>query len=119
MERAFLKKLIDRDFNNLTADELSLIISNKEVFGLKKKKDLKTIENLISKGIDINKDKIGQTLEEVLPDTFSIFSNLDEQGAYSEKLSIDLRNTLLNTLKQMNQLQLCVFINKTLKFKKD
>ena len=119
MERAFLKKLIDRDFNNLTADELSLIISNKEVFGLKKKKDLKTIEKLISKGIDINKDKIGQTLEEVLPDTFSIFSNLDEQGAYSEKLSIDLRNTLLNTLKQMNQLQLCVFINKTLKFKKD
>ena len=85
MERAFLKKLIDRDFNNLTADELSLIISINKVFGLKKK-DLRTIEKLICKGIDINKDKIGQTLEEVLPDTFSIFNNLDEQGAYGEKL---------------------------------
>ena len=118
MECAFLKKLIDRDFNNLTADELSLIISNNKVFGLKKK-DLRTIEKLICKGIDINKDKIGQTLEEVLPDTFSIFNNLDEQGAYGERLSIDLRNTLLSTLKQMNHLQLCVFINKALKFKKD
>ena len=38
MEHAFLKKLINRDFNSLTQDELLLIINNHEVFSLKKKR---------------------------------------------------------------------------------
>ena len=118
MEHAFLKKLIDREFNNLTQDELLLIVNNHEVFALKKK-DLNVIEKLIDKGIEPNKDKISQVLEEALPPIISILNNLDQQAIYGKGITIDFRGTLQDNLNQMNQLQLCVFINKVLKFRKD
>ena len=117
MEHAFLKKLIDREFNNLTQDELLLIVNNHEVFALKKK-DLNVIEKLIDKGIEPNKDKISQVLEEALPPIISILNNLDQQAIYGKGITIDFRGSLQDNLNQMNQLQLCVFINKVLKFLK-
>ena len=93
MEHAFLKKLIDREFNNLTQDELLLIVNNHEVFSLKKK-DLNIIEKLIDKGIEPNKDKISQALEEALPPIISILNNLDQQAIYGNGITIDFRGTL-------------------------
>ena len=67
MINMFLKKLLDRDFDILTLEELKIIIHNNEVFPLKKK-DLVVLEKLIEKPLaDDNRDNIKEVLREALP----------------------------------------------------
>ena len=78
MINMFLKKLLDRDFDILTLEELKIIIHNNEVFPLKKK-DLAVLEKLIEKPLaDDNRDNIKEVLREALPSSFAILSNLDK-----------------------------------------
>lgn len=119
MSELFLKKLLKRAFEDLTIDELKLIINNDSVFSLSKK-DTKVLEKIISKNsFETDKDKIVSVLQEGLPSSFVLLSNLDKQGIREGTIEINFRESLLNNLNQMNNLQLCVFIDKVLKVSKD
>ena len=84
----FLKKILDRDFDALTLEELKTIIHNNDVFVLKKK-DLVILEKLIEKHlIEDNSDKINETLREALPSSFAILSNLDKYEIHEEAIDI-------------------------------
>ena len=119
MGEAFLKKLITREFADLTVDELRLIVNNGEVFPLTKK-DTKTLEKIIADNtIEDNKEKVAKVLQKGLPTTFWILSNLDKQGVKEDTIEINFREALLSKLHQMTNLQLCIFIDKVLKFGKE
>ena len=115
MINMFLKKLLDRDFDILTLEELKIIIHNNEVFPLKKK-DLAVLEKLIEKPLaDDNRDNIKEVLREALPSSFAILSNLDKYVIHEGIIDINFREAFVDNLKQMSNLQLCVFIDKLLK----
>jgi hypothetical protein len=119
MINMFLKKLLDRDFDALTLEELKIIIHNNDVFALKKK-DLAILEKLIEKPLtDDNSDKIKEVLRESLPSSFAILSNLDKCEIHEGTIDINFREAFVSNLKQMNNFQLCVFIDKLLKVGKE
>ena len=119
MSEMFLDKLINKEFGNLTLNELRAIISNREVFSLNKT-DTKVLERIVNKGkLEEDRDKVVSTLEEGLPLAFVILSNLDKHSIKEENVEIDFREELLNNLGQMTHLQLCVFVDKVLKISKE
>ena len=116
MSKVFLKKIIDRDFSDLTIDELKAIIASNLVFGLNKK-NTKALEKIVETNtLAANKGKVSSILHEGLPATIVILSNLDKYEINVGSIDISLRRELLNNLNQMNNFQLCVFIDKVLKF---
>ena len=115
MINMFLKKLLDRDFDDLTLEELKIIIHNNDVFALKKK-DIAILEKLIEKPLtDDNRDNIREVLREALPSPFAILSSLDKYEIHEGTIEINFREAFVDNLKHMSNLQLCVFIDKLLK----
>lgn len=119
MSEVFLKKLLRKEYTDFTIEELKLIINNNHVFSLSKK-DIKALEKITANdSLETEKIKMASILENGLPSTFVILSNLDKQSINDGTIEIDFRKSLLNKLNQMNNLKLCVFIDKVLKFSKD
>ena len=119
MSQVFLRKLYNREFEDLTVGEIELIVNNPEVFSLKKKDAKEVAKYVVKKIVEENKSTIAQVLEEGLPSTFAIFNSLDQNSISYGGITIDLREALINNLKKMDNLKLCIFIDKVLKFGKD
>lgn len=119
MSKTFLEKIINKEFENLTVDELKIIVNNGEIFSLNKT-NTKVLEKAINKGnTEDDKDKIITVLQEGLPSAFVLLSNLDKHAIKEESVEIDFRAELTENLNQMSHLQLCVFIDKVLKISKE
>lgn len=114
MGEMFLKKIIDKDFEALTVDELKVIITQDKIFSMSKK-EKKALEKFIEDGItESNKGKMVAILKEGLPNSFVILSNLDKHSIVEDEIKIDFRKSLIENLKQMNHMQLCIFVDKVL-----
>lgn len=114
MSKTFLKKLIKQEFEDITREELEAIINNGHIFTLSKK-DTMSLSKILEKGtLDSKKDKVVTILRKGLPAPFAILSSLDQHSISEGKIEINFRENLLNNLNKMNNLQLCVFINKIL-----
>lgn len=114
MSEIFFKKIIDRDFELITGEELKVIIAHDNIFPISKK-DKKTLEKIVEDGgLDINKDKMVSVLKEAFPNSFAILSNFDKYNLLDSEIKIDFRENLINNLKQMDHLRICVFIDKVL-----
>ena len=119
MSEMFLVKLLERDFEALTIDEISALISDDEIFALNKK-DKKTLEKIIENNLlDAEKEKAVKVLKESVPSAMAILNNLDKFGLNKGTIKIDFREALLESLNKMNNLQLCVFIDKMMMFSKE
>ena len=119
MSEMFLIKLLERDFEALTIDEISALISNDEIFALNKK-DKKTLEKIIENNLlDSEREKAVKVLKESVPSAMAILNNLDKFGLNKGTIKIDFREALLESLNKMNNLQLCVFIDKMMMFSKE
>ena len=80
MGEMFLKKILDKDFEAVTVDELKVIVAHDNIFPISKK-DKKALEKIIENGsTDDNRDKMVAVLKEGLPNSFAILSNLDKYG---------------------------------------
>ena len=87
----FLKKILNKAFEELTAEELQAIINHEDIFPISKK-DKKVLEKIIEEGIqDDNKDKMVIILKEGLPHPFAILSNLDKYSLEEGEIKIDFR----------------------------
>ena len=114
MGEMFLKKILDKDFEALTVDELKVIVIHDTIFPISKK-DKKVLENIIEDGItDGNRDKMVAVLKEGLPNSFAILSNLDNHDLAEGEIKLDFRKNLIENLKSMNHLQLGIFVDKVL-----
>ena len=114
MGEILLKKIIDKDFGELTIDEVKVIINQDSIFSINKK-DKKVLEKFIEENsFEINKDKVGSILKDGLPNSFAILSALDKHSIVEDGIKIDFRKDLVENLKQMNHQQLGIFIDKVL-----
>ena len=114
MSEMFIKKILDKDFGTLTLDELQVIINSDSVFSLSKK-DKKILEKAVNeKDLEKNKDNIIAVLKEGLPNAFAILSALDKYEVNECGIEINYRKSLLDNLNRMNNLQLCIFIDKVI-----
>ena len=112
MGEILLKKIIDKDFGELTIDEVKVIINQDSIFSINKK-DKKVLEKFIEENsFEINKDKVGSILKDGLPNSFAILSALDKHSIVEDGIKIDFRKDLVENLKQMNHQQLGIFIDK-------
>lgn len=119
MSKTFLEKIINKEFGDLTVDELKVIVKSSEIFSLNKT-NTKILEKCINKGnVEKNRDKIITVLQEGLPSVFVLLSNLDKSAIKEENVEINFRKELTENLRQMSHLQLCVFIDKVLKISKE
>lgn len=118
MTRALIKNLITNDYDSLTFEEIKLIISNPKVFPIKKT-DKQALEKLISKPSDENRDTAIKVLRAILPSPFELLKNIDKYSVREEEREFNFRDRLLRNLYQMNHTQLCIFIDKVIKFGKD
>ena len=119
MGEMFLKKILDKDFEALTVDELKVIITHDNVFPMYKK-DKKALEKIIEDGIrDDNRDPMVAILKEGLPNSFAILSNLDKHDLVGGEIKIEFRKNLIENLRLMNHLQLGTFIDKVLMVSKE
>ena len=114
MGEMFLKKILDKEFETLTADELKVIAAHDTVFPISKK-NKKTLEKIIEDGITAsNKDEMVAVLKEGLPNPFAILSSLDKHSLVEGEVKLEFRKNLIENLNQMNHLQLGIFIDKVL-----
>ena len=114
MGEMLLKRILDKDFESLTVDELKVIVAQDSIFPISKK-DKKALEKIIEYGItDDNRDKMVAVLKEGLPNAFAILSNLDKYDLVDGEIKIEFRKDLIENLKRMNHLQLGIFIDKVL-----
>jgi hypothetical protein len=119
MGEMFLKKILDKDFEAITIDELKVIINHDTIFPISKK-DKKALEKIIEDGItDGNRDKMVAVLREGLPNSFMILSNLDKYELVDGEIKLEFRKNLIENLKVMNHLQLGTFIDKVLMVSKE
>ena len=119
MGEMFLKKILDKDFEAISVDELKVIITHDSVFTISKK-DKKALEKIIEDGItDGNRDKMVAVLREGLPNSFMILSNLDKYELVDGEIKLEFRKNLIENLKVMNHLQLGTFIDKVLMVSKE
>ena len=75
MGKIFLEKIINKEFGDLTVDELKVIVNSGEIFSLNKTYT-KVLEKVINKGKVEDKEKIIIALQEGLPSAFVLLSNL-------------------------------------------
>lgn len=119
MIKKFLRKVLNEEYENLTLEELELIINNDNIFSLSKK-DKKVIAQVLKDGsIEINRDKIVNTLKEGLPSAVVILNNLDNNSIINGNTEFSFRANLINNLNQMNNLQICVFFDKVMRYSKE
>ena len=119
MGEMFLKKILDKEFESLTVDELKVIVTHDAIFPMSKK-DKNALEKIIEDGItDGNRDKMVAVLKEGVPNSFVILSNLDKHNLVDSEIKIEFRKNLIENLKLMNHLQLGIFIDKVLMVSKD
>lgn len=119
MGEMFLKKILDKDFEAVTVDELKVIVAHDNIFPISKK-DKKALERIIEDGItESNKDKMVAVLKEGLPNSFAILSNLDKHDLVEGEIKIEFRKDIIENLKLMNHLQLGIFIDKVLMVSKE
>ena len=111
MSEMFLKKILDKDFDTLTVEELKVIVAHDIIFPISKK-DKNALEKIIEDGItDDNRDKMVAVLKEGFPNSFVILSNLDKHDIIDGEINIEFRKNLIDNLKLMNHLQLGIFIS--------
>ena len=114
MGETFLRKIIDKDFEALTVDEVKVIITQDNVFSINKK-DKKVLEKFVEENsFKTNKDEVISILKEGLPNSFAILSALDKHSIVEDGIKIDFRKDLIENLKLMNHKQLGTFIDKVL-----
>lgn len=114
MNREFVNKLLNRDFENLSIEEISAIINADDVFSVTKK-DKKVLEKIISQNaLSSNQSAVASVLKEALPQATVILNKLDKFSIDTGAIKIDLKNELLERLSRMNSLQLCIFIDKVM-----
>ena len=114
MGETFLRKIIDKDFEALTVDEVKVILTQDNIFSISKK-DKKVLEKFIEENsFEINKDKVSYILKDGLPNSFAILSALDKHSIVEDGIKIDFRKDLMENLKKMNHQQLGIFIDKVL-----
>ena len=119
MGEMFLKKILDKEFESLSLDELKVIVVHDTIFPISKK-DKNTLEKIIEDGItDGNRDKMVAVLKEGLPNAFAILSNLDKHDLVEGEIKIEFRKNLIESLRLMNHLQLGIFIDKVLMVSKE
>lgn len=119
MGEMFLKKILDKEFESLSLDELKVIVVHDTIFPISKK-DKNALEKIIEDGItDGNRDKMVVVLKEGLPNSFVILSNLDKHDLVSGEIKIEFRKNLIENLMLMNHLQLGIFIDKVLMVSKE
>lgn len=118
MDKQFINKIINKNFDSVGEDELKAIIKNDHIFKLSKK-DKKTLERIVENIPSSKKGEIGEVLREVLPNSFVILSHLDEHSLNADGLEINYRRSLIENLNKMNILQLCIFIDKVLMISDD
>ena len=119
MGAMFLKKILDKEFESLTVDELKAIVVHDTIFPISKK-DKNALEKIIEDGItDDNRGKMVAVLKEGLPNSFVILSNLDKHDLVGGEIKIEFRKNLIENLRLMNHMQLGIFIDKVLMVSKD
>ena len=119
MGEMFLKKILDKEFETLTVDELKAIVTHDTIFPISKK-DKNALEKIIEDGItDDNRGKMVAVLKEGLPNSFVILSNLDKHDLVGGEIKIEFRKNLIENLRLMNHLQLGIFIDKVLMVSKE
>ena len=119
MDREFLNKLLNRDFENLSIEELNAIVNSEDVFPMTKK-DKKVLEKIISKNtLDSDRSAVVAVLGEAIPQAIVILNKLDKFSIDTGPIKIDLKNELLDDLNQMNNFQLCIFIDKVMFMSKE
>lgn len=119
MRDIFLKKILNKEFSDLTTEELKLIIKYDSIFSLNKKDKIilgKIVEN---NTLDVSKDRVDEMLKEKLPNSFMILSTLDKYEISEDRIEISFRKSLFDNLNKMNNLQICIFIDKILAFGKE
>ena len=95
MGEMFLKKILDKEFEAVTVDELKVIVAHDNIFPISKK-DKKALERIIEDGItDDNRDKMIVVLKEGLPNSFAILSNLDKHDLVDGEIKIEFRKNLI------------------------
>lgn len=118
MSKVFLDKVLKREFDDLSLEELSVIVAYDEVFSLNKK-DKKVLEKIISSNsLDTEKEKVLKVLKGCIPPAIAILSKLDKFSINEKSIKVDFRKSILENLKQMNNFQLCVFIDRMMWFSK-
>lgn len=119
MDREFLNKLLNRNFENLSIEELSAIVDSDDVFSMNKK-DKKVLEKIISKNsLDSDRSAVVSVLAEAIPQAIVVLNKLDKFGIDTGSIKVDFQNELLDDLNQMNNLQLCIFIDKVMFMSKE
>ena len=118
MTKTLITRMINKNYDALTIEELKIIINNPDVFPIKKT-DKQALEKLISKASDENRDTAIKVLRAILPSPFELLKNIDKYSIREEDREFNFRDQLLRNLHRMNNIQLCVFIDKVIKFGKD
>ena len=104
-----LNKLLEKDYENLTIEELGVLDKDRVTLGLGDE-FIKLYEDLI-KG-ENNLNKIKEELETKLLPRILILENLSKLEINEPELHVNFRGELINNLRKMDNLRICYFIDK-------
>ena len=104
-----LNKLLEKDYENLTIEELGVLDKYKETFGLGD--EFKKLYEDLIKG-ENNLNKIKEELETKLLPRILILENLSKLEINEPELHVNFRGELINNLRKMDNLRICYFIDK-------
>lgn len=104
-----LNKLLEKDYENLTIEELGVLDKYRETFGLGD--EFKKLYEGLIKG-ENNLNKIKEELETKLLPRILILENLSKLEIKEPELNVNFRGELLNNLRKMDNLRICYFIDK-------
>lgn len=107
----FLFKVLKRDFESLTLDEINIIFSNYSLFGLTKK-SMQIMKKTLSLGENFL-TSVKDQLKQSVPSSIVILNNVEKDSSVGFKY---LFNSQLN---KMNGLQLCFLIDKMGQFMRE
>ena len=104
-----LNKLLEKDYENLTIEELGVLDKYRETFGLGD--EFKKLYEDLIKG-ENNLNKIKEELETKLLPRILILENLSKLEINEPELHVNFRGELINNLRKMDNLRICYFIDK-------
>ena len=104
-----LNKLLEKDYENLTIEELGVLDKYRETFGLGD--EFKKLYEDLIKG-ENNLNKIKEELETKLLPRILILENLSKLEINEPELHVNFRGELISNLRKMDNLRVCYFIDK-------
>ena len=104
-----LNKLLEKDYENLTIEELGVLDKYRETFGLGD--EFKKLYEDLIKG-ENNLKIIKEELETKLLPRILILENLSKLEINEPELHVNFRGELINNLRKMDNLRICYFIDK-------